>query len=304
MKQRNAVTLIIGALLLLIFVALLFTFQVRQTEVAVVTTFDKPSAFYDGFVKPGLKFKWPSPIQTYYIFDKRTQNFEDTLESALTQDGLNLLISVYAGWTISDPRVFFNAFPGGTVAEAQPSLEGLIRSDKQNTVGKHPFSHFVSTDVKQLKFEEVEKEILEAIRPAAEKNYGISIQFLGIKKLALPESVTQKVFERMQSDRQAEIEDLLAKGRAQAELIRSEAERAKAEILGAADGKAMEIRGQAEAAASEALQIFNKSPDLAIFLQQLNAMVDSLKDRATLIIDDKTPPFNLLTKPASTPSKR
>jgi regulator of protease activity HflC (stomatin/prohibitin superfamily) len=115
MKQRNTLTLIVGLLLLLIFVVLLFTFQVRQTEVVVVTTFDKPSATYDGSVNPGLKFKLPAPIQRYYTFDKRIQNLEDTLEPALTGDSQNLLISVYAGWTISNPNVFFSAFPSGQV---------------------------------------------------------------------------------------------------------------------------------------------------------------------------------------------
>src|SRR5215510_1158324 len=162
MKQRNWITLIIGFLLLLIFAALLFSFQVRQTEVVVVTTFDKPTAFYDGSKEPGLKFKLPFPIQKFHRFDKRIQNFEDTLEPALTQDGLNLLISVYAGWTISDPKVFFSAFPSGTVGEAQPILEALIRNDKQAVVGKHPFSHFVSTDTNQLKFAEIEQQITEA----------------------------------------------------------------------------------------------------------------------------------------------
>jgi membrane protease subunit HflC len=303
MKQRNTLTLIIGSLLLLVFVVLLFTFQVRQTEVVVVTTFDKPTAFYDGSEKPGLKFKLPRPIQNYYTFDKRIQNFEDTLEPALTRDNQNLLISVYAGWTISDPKVFFSAFPGGTVDEAKPILEGLIRNDKAGVVGLHPFSHFVSTDTNQLKFAEIERQIIEAVRPGAEKNYGIKVEFLGIKKLGLPESVTQKVFERMQAERQREIDTLLAQGKAQADRIRSEADRSRNEILAAADGQATHIRSQADAAASASLQVFNKAPDLAIFLTQLKAMVDSLKERSTLILDERTPPFNLLSKPAITQPK-
>src|SRR5437762_5601061 len=185
MKQRNAITLIIGLLLLLIFVVLLFTFEVRQTEVAVVTTFDKPTGFYDGSKEPGLKFKLPRPIQNVFRFDKRIQNFEDTFESALTHDAYNLLISVYAGWSISDPKVFFSSFPSGSVAEAQPRLEDLIRNKKQAVVGQHDFSHFISTDEKHLQFGQIEKEILDAVQPAALKNYGITVQFLGIKKLGL-----------------------------------------------------------------------------------------------------------------------
>jgi membrane protease subunit HflC len=92
------------------------------------------------------------------------------------------------------------------------------------------------------------------------------VEFLGIKKLGLPESVTQKVFERMQAERQREIDTLLAQGRAEADRIRSAAERARSEILAAADGQAAQIRGEADAAASASLQVFNQSPDLALFL--------------------------------------
>ena len=41
--KRNTLTLVIGAVLILIFALLLFTFQVRKSEVAVVTTFGKPT---------------------------------------------------------------------------------------------------------------------------------------------------------------------------------------------------------------------------------------------------------------------
>jgi hypothetical protein len=111
-------------------------------------------------------------------------------------------------------------------------------------------------------------------------------------------SLFDAVFERMQAEREREIKTLLAKGDAEASSIRSEADRARNEILAAADGQATQIRGQAEAAASASLQVFNKAPDLAIFLQQLNAMVDSLKERSTLILDERTSPFNLLSQPA------
>ena len=39
--KRNLLTLVIGAVLIVIFALLLFVFQVRQSEVAVVTTFGK-----------------------------------------------------------------------------------------------------------------------------------------------------------------------------------------------------------------------------------------------------------------------
>ncbi len=289
--KRNAATLTIGAVLLIIFATLLFTFQVRQTEVAVVTTFDKPTSFHD---KPGLKFKWPRPIQKYYLFDKRIQSFEDTFETALTEDGYNLLISVYAGWTISNPTNFFSRFPSGKVSDAQPRLEDLIRNLKLGVVGRHSFSHFVSTDEKQLKFAEIEKEILEAVQKAAQDIYGITIHFLGIKKLGLPESVTAKVFERMSAERQRQIDALRAQGDAEASKIRSQADRERAIILASADTEARQILGQADAEAAQAYEVFQKNPNLALFLQRIRALGEILPGRSTLNRNPRTPPFDLL----------
>ncbi|MEK7686382.1 MAG: protease modulator HflC [Verrucomicrobiota bacterium] len=293
--KRNPLTLMIGALLVLIFVLLLFTFQVRQTEVAVVTTFEDPSRY---ITNSGLKWKWPRPIQKVYKFDKRIQNFEeDKFEEVLTKDKLNLLVRVYVGWTISDPKVFFNSFPRGTVAEAEPALEGLIRSSKNAVVGQHPFSHFISTDENQLKFVEIESEMLKAVQPTALSKYGISIQFLGIKKLGLPESVTQKVFDRMQAERQREVERLKAQGEAEAMNIRSAADRERNGILAKAEAAATAIRGQADAEAAKSFAVFRDDPDLAVFLLKLSALEQTLKERSTLILDERTPPFDLLNQP-------
>jgi len=53
--KRNILTIVIGAVLIVIFALLLFVFQVRQSEVAVVTTFGKPTA--QPYDKPGAYFK-------------------------------------------------------------------------------------------------------------------------------------------------------------------------------------------------------------------------------------------------------
>ena len=292
MKQ-NPLTIVIGLLLVVIFALLLFTFQVRTTQVAVVTTFGKPSRDItnsSGF----LYFKAPWPVQKVYYFDKRVQNFEDKFTEGLTADNINLLTSVYVGWRISDPKAFFPKFAGGSVVEAQKVLEGLLRSSKSAIVGKHPLSDFVSASNDGAKFTAIEGEILAAVQSQVRANsYGIEIEFLGIKKLGLPESVTQSVFERMTSERQVLISKSQNEGEAEAQKIRSAADRKAAEVLAAAEGQALEIRGKGEAEAAKSLTAFNQNPQLANFLFRLTALEDSLKDRSTLIFDQQTPPFDL-----------
>ena len=41
--KRNTLTVVIGAVLVVIFALLLFVFQVRKSEIAVVATFGKPT---------------------------------------------------------------------------------------------------------------------------------------------------------------------------------------------------------------------------------------------------------------------
>jgi len=122
--KRNTLILVVGALLLAMFVLLLFVFQVRTTEVAVVTTFGRATR---PITAPGPYFKWPWPIQKVQKFDKRIHNFESKFEQVLTPDGYNLLIMVYVGWTISHPDVFFPRF-NGSIRQAEENLEGLVRT--------------------------------------------------------------------------------------------------------------------------------------------------------------------------------
>jgi membrane protease subunit HflC len=300
--NRNPVSIIVGAILLLIFVALLFIFQVRQSEIAVVTTFGKPSRTVD---KPGGPYwKWPWPIQKVYKFDQRIQNYEDKFTEDLTADENLLLTQLYVGWRITDAEVFFPRFAGGSVSEAEKILEGMISSAKKAVIGKHPLSDFVSAD-SPVKFAEIETEILNTVKAQLQSNnYGMDVEFVGIKKLGLPEAVTQSVFDRMKAERNVLSSKYESQGTAEAQNIRSAANRKAAELQANADADATRIRGQGEAAAAESLPVFQQEPELASFLISLKALEESLTDRTTLIFDQTTPPFNLLGGGATNALKR
>jgi modulator of FtsH protease HflC len=300
--KRNIMTLVIGAVLIVIFALLLFVFQVRQSEVAVVTTFGKPVR---NIAEPGAYFKWPWPIQKVYKFDQRIQNFEDKFSENLTADNNNLLTSVYVGWRISDAATFFPKFAGGSVPAAQRMLESMLRSAKSAVVGKHPLSDFVNTDIKQLKFDAIESEIEQAVQMGlSTNNCGIQIKLLGFKRIGLPESVTETVFQRMTSERQVLISRAQYEGEAEAQKIKSAADRQAAETIANAEAAATRIRGEGEAEAAKVLPIFQQNPELENFLLRISALQQSLNQRATLIFDERTPPFDLFRNfPTNAPSR-
>ena len=291
--KRNPLTLVIGLLLIVIFGLLLFVFQVRQSEVAVVTTFGKPTR---PITEPGAYLKWPWPIQKVWWFDQRVQNFEDRLTEGLTRDGFNLLTSVYVGWKVSDPTAFFPRFAGSAkpIAAAETLLDQWLGNAKTSVVGKHPLSDFVSTSDNGTNFVAIEAEILAAIQSQIRaNNFGLEIEFLGIKRLLLPENVTQSVFERMTSERKVLADRFQYEGEAEAQRIRSDAERKAAELLASAEGQATEIKGKGEAEAAKSLKVFQRNPELASFIFRLSALEGSLKERSILIFDQHTPPFDL-----------
>ena len=288
--KRNPV-IAIGALLLLIFVLLLFVFQVRKTEVAVVTTFGRYS---HSVTNAGFQWRVPWPVQKVYWFDNRLQTFESKIDQPITRDQISLLISVYVGWNVSDPTVFLTRFNGDT-KKAEASLEGLIRNAYSGVVGRHPFAHFVSTDDKQLQFVEIELEMQSRIQADCRAlTNGLNTAFLGIKRLGLPESVTKLVFERMESEREVLVSQIKGDGERQASEIRSRADFESAKLLAEADAQATKIQGEGEKIAARSFEVFKQEPDLAVFLLKLKALEQFLQSRTTLILDDSTAPLDLL----------
>ena len=291
--KRNPLTLIIALLLILIFGFLLFSFQVRTTEVAVVTTFGKPTR---PITEPNLYAKWPWPIQKVWTFDNRTQNFEDRLTEGLTSDSFNLLTSVYVGWKVSDPTAFFPRFAGNAnpISAAETLLDQWLGNAKTAVVGRHPLADFVSTSDNGAAFLAIETEILDRLQSQIRtNNLGLQVQFLGIKRLLLPESVSQSVFDRMTSERKLLADGFQYEGEREAQQIRSDAETKAAKLLANAESQATRIKGLGEAEAAKSLAVFQQNPDLASFIFRLNALESSLKERSVLIFDQQTPPFDL-----------
>ena len=299
--KKNLFTIVVGLLLVAIVGLLLFTFQVRKSEVVVVTTFGKSTAPINE--AGGPYWRLPYPVQIVHRFDQRVQNFEDKFTESQTADKFTLLASVYVGWKITDAQSFLLKFGGNTepIAAAEQVMDRMLSSAKTAVMGVHPLADFLSPEGEGNQFVGIEHQILDLVQAEVRGNgYGLEIQFLGIKKLGLPESVTTSVFDRMKSERKVLADSSQYAGESEAAKIRSEADRKASELLSHADAKATEIRGEGEAEAIKSLKVFEQNPELASFIFRLGALESSLKG-STLILDQHTPPFDLLSGSAAIP---
>ena len=287
--RKNIFTIMTAGIIFIILLLYLIAFQVRVNEQVVLTTFGKPVLVLK---EPGLYWKWPWPIQSLNRFDTRLKLLSSKFEETYTVDGKNLIVTSALAWTVQDPLKFLES--AGTELEAEKNLRSVLRNYKNSVIGKHPLSHFISTDPENLKFDEIEKEMLELVSKETEERYGIGVEFVKIEQMALPEDTTAKVFERMRKERERIAEGFRAEGEGEANKIKAEADSERDRILAMAETEAKRIMGEGDALAAKHYGIFSENEELAIFLRKLDALKGTLKDKTTIVLDTDMPPYDLL----------
>jgi modulator of FtsH protease HflC len=288
--KRSPLTIVVAAILILIFGLMLFVYQVRKSEVAVVTLFGKIHSVKND---PGPGLRWPWPIEKVYKLDQRIQNFEGKYEQFKLPDQNIIFLSVFVGYKIQDPSAFFSRFREGSIPEAEKVLDPVVRSAKNEVAGQHPFSDFVSTDETRMKFNQIESEIQLKVQKQV-NDYGIEVKFVQIKKIGLPESVTQNVLDRMTSERAYYKSIIQSEGEFEASKIKSEADSTAAKLISDADAESLRIRGEGEAQMMKSLEVLQQNPSLATFNMKMTALEMFLKKNSTLILDPTYSPLEWL----------
>ncbi len=282
-------TMLLGLVVAAILLVAVFSYQLNQTESAVVTTFGRPTEV----TEPGLHFRWPFPFQRIYRFDHRIRCFEGgagKLEETMTADGQNILVGIYVNFRIKDVKQFFVTLENMTKAEDQ--LNSWMRGYKNAAFGRYKFSQVVNTDPKLMKLTEIQNQIKENLVKISEP-YGLEIVSVGINTINVPKAISEKVFDRMIQERQRAAAQFLAQGNSRAEKIRIDADREKAITLANAEAQAKEIRAQGDSEAAKYYAVFKENPELAEFLRKLDSLRQIMKGRTTLVLDTNVAPFDL-----------
>lgn len=287
--KRNLWLIAVGLLVAALFVLLQVLFVVREGEAVVVTTFGKPVR---ALTAAGLYLRWPWPVQRLYRFDNRVHTLDGAFEETLTRDGKNILLAVYAGWRIESPLAFLERI--GSIEQAERNLDALLRSQKNAVLGQFALADLINTNAAAVQFASIEERMLTAVQPEARARYGIAVQFIGIRRLGLPESITEKVFARMKAEREEIAERYRSEGEGEAIKIRAAAASERDQILATAEAAAKRLRAEGDAQAAAHYRVFEQNPELAMFLRKLEVLELTLQKKATVILSSDTEPFDLL----------
>ena len=299
--MKHGPAMLFGLVVAIVFIFMLFSFQVRTNEYAVVTTFGKITDTIDGRSDAGLHFRWPYPIQSKQILRNSIYCFTGNvgkLEETLTKDGKNIIVGIYTMYRIADPVTFVKKVNNG-IFGAEELLNSTMVNVKNGVLGEHDFDELINTDTKKMKLEEIQEEMKLAIADIALKSYGLEVTSVGINTINVPEAITEKVFERMKKEREKFAASYRAEGKRNAEITRSNANSARRKKIAEAEADAKEIMARGDAEAAKFYAVFQEQPELAKFLKKLSSLEKVMKSDTTLILDTNAPPFDLLKQNAS-----
>lgn len=278
--MKNRLTFLVGILVLAVLLAYMLMFQVRYDEWTVVSTFGRAD---EDSVKdaPRLYFKWPPPIQKTSKYSKLIQMTEDELEEVATSDNHVVIIKTYLAWRIDEPLAFFNKL--GDLEQAEARLRPMMR-DIRGVFSGFRFTDMVNPDPTRVRLTQMEDQATGLLQEkSTREGLGLKIERLGIRRILVPEKITESVFERMKQERIRMAENARSSGKSQATKITEEAENISNQILSFANRLAGTIRLEGDKEAAQYLKEFRKDPDLAIFLRWAETQ-KILKHRSTFIL--------------------
>ncbi len=280
MGQAKLVTLLAVVALVLIGIGSI-TFTVAQWEKAIVVRFGEVTRFDE---KPGLHFKMPF-IEDVRKFDARILTLDAEPQRFLTQEKKNVIVDWFVKWRIADTLKYFVTLRGQET-DARGRLEQRVRSQLLNEFGKRTVRDVVSGDRREIMKIVSEKADEEA------RTFGIEVVDIRIKRVDLPDDVSESVYQRMVAERARIAKELRAQGAEEAEKIRADAERQREILLAEAYGQAESIRGEGDGKAAEIYaKAYNSNPEFYSLYRSLDAYRKSFGARDDVLVIDPSMDF-------------
>lgn len=259
MSKQN----LLGTIVFLGFVVLSNSvFIVSETQRGVLLKFGE---VVRADLQPGLHWKVPF-VDSVRKFDGRILTVDSTPERYFTQEQKQLIVDSYAKFRIIDTAKYFTA-TSGEEFRAAALLSQRINDDLRNQVAGRTVQEVVSGERDQL-MEAVKARLNQTVLT----ELGVEVIDVRVKKIDLPNEVSQSVYRRMNAEREKEAKELRSEGKEIAEGMRAEADRKVTVIEAEAVRDAEIIRGDGDATATGIYaNSFNRDPEFYAFTRSLNA---------------------------------
>src|SRR5580693_2745687 len=317
MKISGLLVTVLAAVFVVLLVISLSVYTVDQTEQVIITQFGQPVG--EPITEPGLHFKLPF-VQAVNTLEKRFLEWDGAPVAIPTRDKTYIHVDTFARWRIEDPKTYFVRLHDER--SAQSRLEDILGSETRNSIAKHDLIEIVRTDKSRqplhdeslkggptgaigvlppIEFgrQKIEEEIKTA---AAQKlaGFGIAVLDFRIKRVNYNPDVLDRIYQRMISERLQIAQRFRSEGEGESARIAGQRERDLNEIQSNAYRRVQEIRGEADAKATEIYaRAYTQNPQAAefyVFLKTLETYHKIFTKDSTLVLSTESQIFSLLKR--------
>lgn len=292
--MNNKVMAILISLLVIVVIASNTLFIIKETERGVLLKFGK---IENADLRPGLHVKLPL-VHEVRKFDSRVLTLDARPERFLTVEKKGMIVDSYAKWRIQDVNTYYTA-TNGEESRVERLLSQRINEGLRNQFAQRSLQEVVSGERDQLMI-----DLTANLNTLTLERYGIRLVDVRVKRIDLPEQVSESVFNRMTSEREREAREHRSKGKEQAEVIRADADRQRTILEAEAYRDAELLRGEGDAkAASIYAAAYNQDPEFYSFVRSLNAYRATFNNKGDMMLVDPESDFFRYLKSSKGDSK-
>lgn len=273
----------------------------REGKQAVITQFGAPVG--ESKTSAGLKFKLPF-IQRVRFFEKRILIWDGDPNQIATNDKTFIFMDNTARWRITDALRFLQAV--GTEIRAQTLLDDIINGAVRDLVNQndlieiirssdwnkeYSFARSRDAEMNRVPAKGRDKISEMVLKQASQDTleYGIELIDVMFKRVNYIQSVREKVYSRMISERKRIAAEKRSLGEGRKAEILGKVDRELKEITSEAKRKATEIRGQADAEATALYgKTYNKNVEFYFFQKSLESYHNIIGENTSLILSPKS----------------
>lgn len=280
--MRSALGFVAIGIVVLIVLISSTVFTVDEREKAIVLQLGEIRKVIS---EPGLQFKWPL-VQNVRYFDDRILTLDTPdAERFITSEKKNVLVDSFVKWRISNVHQYYVSVAGDE-ARATTRLSQTVNAALREEFGKRTVPEVVSGER-----DVIMQTVLAKVQDDAER-IGVEIIDVRLKRVELPQEVSEAVYRRMEAERRAVASELRSQGFSEAEKIRAEADRDREVIIAGAYSKAQSTKGEGDAkAAAIYARAFNENPEFYAFYRSMEAYRSSFDKRSDVLVVDPSSDF-------------
>lgn len=284
MSNKSMFTsILVGAVIL---IASKSMYIVKETERAVKLQFGE---IVEADVQPGLRFKIPF-VNTIRKFDARVVTMDGRPQAFLTIEKKRLIVDAFVKWKIKSVETYYTATSGDEFRAAD-LLATRVENELRNQFGSRTLNEVVSGER-----EELMSEVIKRLSDVTERELGLTIVDVRVKRVELPPEVSNSVYERMRTEREREARELRSRGFELAEGIRADADRQKTVLVAEAYRESEQIRGEGDAqAASIYAQAYTQDNEFYSFTRSLKAYKEAFKGGDMMLLKPESEFFKYLS---------